>query len=164
RIRHDHRRHLHRQVACPWPAAEGARRPPVVTDKPTASLFGVAVMSANSNSKGPGQCPTHEQLFAFSVGTLPAELREAIASHIEGCAACLDALRTLDDNADPVIAAARKPIPPELFSGAAGQNASPFATVDSPPPAADGIPGSEETPPPLPERLGDYRIEAVLGS
>src|SRR5260370_598536 len=122
-------------------------------------------MSENSSPKSPSDCPTREQLFAFSVGALPGELREVIASHIEGCAKCLEVLRTLDDNADPVIAAARKPVSAELFFGAAAQPAPrPVAAVGGGARPADGDCVSESSGPCLPEQMGDYRIEAVLGS
>ena len=38
-------------------------------------------------------CPAREDLFAFSVGDLSQELREAFAAHIEGCGMCLAALQ-----------------------------------------------------------------------
>jgi serine/threonine protein kinase len=111
-------------------------------------------MTESPSPERPDDCPSAEQLFAFNVGELPGDRREAIAGHVEGCAKCLDVLRTLDDNADSVIATARKPVPPELFSGSA-----------SPPSLAATIAkGPRPSGPAQPERLGDYRIESVLGS
>ena len=78
------------------------------------------------------ELPAPEQLVAFGVGKLPEALREVVASHIEDCATCLDMLGTLDDHADPVIVAVRKPLPRKLFFG--GSEA---------PPAPPAIPNYE---------------------
>src|SRR5262245_3638056 len=63
-----------------------------------------------------GDCPTADELFAFAVGRLPAEAREATASHIEECAACLATLHELTDQGDPLLCALRKPVPADLFT------------------------------------------------
>ena len=63
-----------------------------------------------------GDCPTADELFAFAVGRLPAEAREATAMHIEKCAACLAALHELTDQDDLLLCELRKPVPAELFA------------------------------------------------
>jgi serine/threonine-protein kinase len=63
-----------------------------------------------------GKCPTADELFAFAVGRLAAEAREATATHIEECAACLAALHGLTDQDDPLLCELRKPVPAELFA------------------------------------------------
>ncbi len=71
-------------------------------------------MPVNIGLQALSSCPGREDLFAFSIGNLSQELREAVAAHIEGCGACLAALVTLEDEADPFVAEFRKPVPPDL--------------------------------------------------
>jgi serine/threonine-protein kinase len=68
-------------------------------------------MGANVGRTELSGCPTPDELLAFSVGNLPGDHREVLAGHIEGCDRCLALLQVLDDNADPLIAEARKPVP-----------------------------------------------------
>jgi anti-sigma factor RsiW len=46
-----------------------------------------------------GSCPSEQQIAAFADGTLPPAEREAIASHIDRCAACFDLVATLGAHA-----------------------------------------------------------------
>ena len=46
------------------------------------------------------------------LGTLPAASLDAVAEHLEACGRCDAAVRKLDDSADPVLAALRRPVPP----------------------------------------------------
>jgi RNA polymerase sigma factor (sigma-70 family) len=61
-------------------------------------------------------CPTADELIAFAVGRLPTEAREATATHIEECAACLATLHKLQDQDDTLLCELRKPVPAELFN------------------------------------------------
>jgi serine/threonine-protein kinase len=76
-----------------------------------------------------GDCPTADELFAFAVGRMPAEAREATATHIEECDACLATLHQLEDQDDTLVCELRKPVPAELFTedhvGAMGAAAPP---------------------------------------
>jgi hypothetical protein len=73
-------------------------------------------MSRPNGARGSGGCPTADELFAFAVGRLSGDACDTIASHIEGCAACLAALQELNDQADPLLAELRQPLPAELFT------------------------------------------------
>jgi tetratricopeptide (TPR) repeat protein len=91
-------------------------------------------------------CPNAEELFAFAVGRLPADARDAIANHIEACAACVGYLNQLDGRADPWTAALRPPVPADLFApavptpGPGSVESGPAARVGTgqPPPASAG--------------------------
>jgi hypothetical protein len=73
-------------------------------------------MGAYQDSEGDACCPKRYELLAFVAGRLPAAARDALAGHIEDCAACLATLQELGDQDDPLLAALRKPVPPELFA------------------------------------------------
>jgi serine/threonine-protein kinase len=91
-------------------------------------------------------CPNAEELFAFAVGRLPADARDAIADHLEACAACVGYLNQLDGRADPWTAALRRPVPADLFApavptpGPGSVESGPAARVGTgqPPPASAG--------------------------
>jgi serine/threonine protein kinase len=95
-----------------------------------------------------GDCPTADELFAFAVGQLPAEAREATATHIEVCDACLAALHELTDQDDPLLCELRKPVPAELFAPPAL------------PPVPDAVTLRQEVA--LPHITG-YDVQAVVG-
>jgi hypothetical protein len=56
------------------------------------------------------------ELSAFAVGRMPAAAREATATHIEECAACLATLHELEDQDDTLLCELRKPVPAELLT------------------------------------------------
>jgi tRNA A-37 threonylcarbamoyl transferase component Bud32 len=56
----------------------------------------------------PFDCPNQEQLAEFVVGNLPRAVFARVAEHVEHCAACETALRTLDGFADPLLARLRQ--------------------------------------------------------
>jgi WD40 repeat protein len=58
---------------------------------------------------GKSDCPTKEELAAFSLGDLPEASLEVISQHLESCPDCEAFLDGLDDRADPAIAALRYP-------------------------------------------------------
>jgi WD40 repeat protein/serine/threonine protein kinase len=58
-------------------------------------------------------CPSEPELLAFHLGTAPAETLDAVADHLESCPRCEAALQRLDGRTDPVLAALRKPVPPD---------------------------------------------------
>jgi hypothetical protein len=79
-------------------------------------------------------CPTHDLLDAFHRGELPPPTLDAVASHLEGCRRCEAELKALDDLADPVVAALRRP-----GLGKATPTRNPrFAGHPPPPPAQVG--------------------------
>jgi WD40 repeat protein/tetratricopeptide (TPR) repeat protein len=71
-------------------------------------------MPFNPSIPALSSCPGREDLFAFSIGNLSQELREAVAAHIESCDVCLAALGALEDQADAFVAEFRKPVPADL--------------------------------------------------
>jgi tetratricopeptide (TPR) repeat protein/tRNA A-37 threonylcarbamoyl transferase component Bud32 len=100
---------------------------------------------------------------AFSVGKLPAALREPISTHLDDCARCLALLAELDEGADPLLAELRQPLPSEVFSESTGRELPPprdQASATKPSGATDPE-GSPRSPwpeggsaaPPLPSRL-----------
>ena len=114
-------------------------------------------------------CPGREQLLAYSLGTLPEDAGEAVASHLETCDACESTIAGLDGASDTFIGRLREPLveshvarEPEYQRVAArikatGPRPSPVA------PTAD--PASKEhtaTFAPLGE-LGEYRLLEKLG-
>jgi serine/threonine protein kinase len=136
-------------------------------------------MSANLGRPGLSGCPAPDELLAFSVGNLPADRREVLAGHIEDCPACLQALRALDDNADPLIAQARRPVPPDVFADGSGEpvpapaasqerrsgsaNRSASEVESSYDPVSTGPEVRCPVEPEQPVRLGRYRITGTLG-
>jgi hypothetical protein len=55
-------------------------------------------------------CPTEKELLAFQLGLLPVEKLEPVATHLECCARCDAAIRSLDSAPDPVLEALRVPV------------------------------------------------------
>src|SRR5215469_2977105 len=62
-------------------------------------------------------CPSEPELLAFHLGTAPAETLDQVADHLERCPRCEAALQELDAGTDPVLAALRKPVPPDETQG-----------------------------------------------
>ncbi len=56
----------------------------------------------------PSQCPSREELSAFTLGALPEAVLEDMGRHVEVCPACDLALRELDRLSDPVLAGLRR--------------------------------------------------------
>jgi len=54
-------------------------------------------------------CPTERELLSFHLGLLPEEQLDALADHLEGCAACDATIRGFDSASDPVLSALRLP-------------------------------------------------------
>jgi serine/threonine protein kinase len=118
-------------------------------------------MAKNANHKGNERCPSRDQLFAFNIGKLSAASREAVGGHVDRCRCCQQVLSALDDEVDPLVAALRIVVPPELFTispekpelavaggdGCVASNAGKTLGVGWTPPA-----------------LSDYRIGKKLGS
>ena len=100
----------------------------------------------------PTACPAEQALLAFHLGKLALSEIDAVADHLEGCAACAAALRRLDGAADPVLEALRRPAPlkPTVADGRTPSNPA----VGSPPCARKPGPGSRWrwTPPSPPGR------------
>jgi serine/threonine protein kinase/WD40 repeat protein len=94
-------------------------------------------------------CPSADALSSFVLGVLSESSLERIARHLDACKACEAAVAALEVLSDPVIAGLRR---------------HPSGVVTS---ASSGVgswaPGRRPTPPPLPERLGDYRILREIG-
>jgi hypothetical protein len=89
-----------------------------------------------------GGCPTAEELLAFAAGRLSGDAWATLGEHLEGCPACLAALEGLPQQADPLLAELRRPLPAELFThtGARPPSALPGAATS----AADGpAPGGQ---------------------
>jgi serine/threonine-protein kinase len=97
-----------------------------------------------------GDCPTADELYAFAVGRLPAEAREATATHIEECDACLATLHELQDQDEALLRELRKPVPADLFT-----------KEDRPPRSSEVVQGSmgAARPPALP----GYQMLGQLG-
>src|SRR5262245_39587696 len=90
----------------------------------------------NSLSPARNDHPSRDNLYAFSVGNLPDDLLESIGRHLDECPECVEVLRTLDDNADPLIARARKPIPPEWLGAPPSGNEVGSGAAEKPTPSA----------------------------
>src|SRR5262245_2142942 len=60
-------------------------------------------------------CPSVEVLSAYLRGAVVAEQLEAVAEHVRGCADCLKQLQALEGQADPLVAALRRPAGGQLF-------------------------------------------------
>jgi formylglycine-generating enzyme required for sulfatase activity len=60
-------------------------------------------------------CPSAEVLAAYLRGAVAAEELDSVAAHVRGCAACLERLQALEDQADPLVAALRRPAGGKLF-------------------------------------------------
>lgn len=82
----------------------------------------------------PQVCPTDGELAEYSLGNLPVERLEQVASHVDGCTSCANRLDRLAGETDPLADAVRR----------AGQMPSYAAE-------------------PAPKALGEYRLEDVLG-
>jgi serine/threonine-protein kinase len=101
-------------------------------------------MNAHQGPEGNGGCPTADDLLRFAAGRLPADVRETIARHIDGCPDCLAALERFDGQHDPLLADLRQPVPADLFTIAL-----------TGPPAVPGPAGLPEVP--------GYRLLGELG-
>jgi eukaryotic-like serine/threonine-protein kinase len=84
-------------------------------------------------SRSDDACPAEGDLAAFAAGRLPLPALDAVAAHVEACAACQAALEGLEGQVDPVEAALRRGRPVETL----------------PPGRTDG-PGWSGTQPPTP--------------
>jgi tetratricopeptide (TPR) repeat protein/tRNA A-37 threonylcarbamoyl transferase component Bud32 len=73
-------------------------------------------------------CPSSDDLFAFSVGKVPVALREQISTHLDHCARCLTLLGGLDEGRDPLLAELRQPLPSGVLSGPAAAPPSSAST------------------------------------
>jgi tetratricopeptide (TPR) repeat protein/tRNA A-37 threonylcarbamoyl transferase component Bud32 len=89
--------------------------------------------------EAPGPCPDRATLLDFRVGKLPAEQREAIAAHLDGCGRCLAVLEEQRDDLDSLLAQLRQPLPPGVVLGLAGP-APPAAESTDPGGAAAASP------------------------
>jgi serine/threonine-protein kinase len=110
-------------------------------------------MTAHPAHRDDTGCPSADDLFAFAVGRLAADAREAIARHIETCAACLVNLDQLNGQNDPLQAMLRQPVPTVLFSRAGAtplpglvETGPDEATGAGPSPAAPRVPAGEGWP------------------
>src|SRR5262245_6889528 len=94
-------------------------------------------------------CPSQAELSAFHTGELAEALLDEIAEHLESCRACEQAVQSLDDLSDPVVAALRRPpdAPPSTWRHD-GRGPAPAA------PAAPGWAG---------RRVGAYEVLEELG-
>jgi WD40 repeat protein/tRNA A-37 threonylcarbamoyl transferase component Bud32 len=78
-------------------------------------------------------CPSLDELRAFSVGDLPESLLAGLATHLENCKSCEVAAQTLDRLTDPVMAAYRR------------------SAMSAAPPTA------------MPTRIGEYEVLDEIG-
>src|SRR5262245_29032661 len=101
-------------------------------------------------------CPGRDDLFAFSVGALPEERREAVAAHLDACPKCLAVLQTLDDRGDGLIQGLRGPAPTALFDQGAGLPPQPGAS-----PTGRAVPEAGRA---VPQQSGDRQRLEPLGS
>jgi serine/threonine protein kinase len=99
----------------------------------------------------PDRCPERSDLFAFTVGDLPDERREAIAAHLEHCFRCVAELDRTADSADPMLSDLRRPLPPDLL-------AADFGNERTEPDA-----GGDTASVPALGRLGQYDLLEKLG-
>ena len=118
-------------------------------------------------------CPSNDELLAFSTGRLDSPLFEAVSEHFGRCSTCQDAMATLSSEIDSVIISLRKPLPacyafdePELqeLEGLARRLVPEW--VDTQPwrpgdPAFQSQAATAEEA--LPRDLGQYRLIAKLG-
>jgi serine/threonine-protein kinase len=61
-------------------------------------------------------CPTPETLQSFNAGTLADDSFEAVATHLETCAACLRVLQNSSVTDDPLMAALHSPVAEDTFA------------------------------------------------
>lgn len=59
-----------------------------------------------------GECPHHGLLIGYALGTIPEEQAEAVAEHVETCAACEATVEGLESEGDTVVNCLRRPTPP----------------------------------------------------
>jgi serine/threonine protein kinase len=97
------------------------------------------------------RCPERSDLFAFNVGDLTDERREAIAAHLEHCSRCIAELDRTADSADPMLSDLRRPLPPDLL-------ATDFGNERTEPDA-----GGDTSSVPALGRLGQYDLLEKLG-
>jgi WD40 repeat protein len=84
------------------------------------------------------ECPSHDQLLAFTLGDLDERAVEEVAAHLEGCSSCEEVLQVLDQQSDAVIQSLRG------------------STVAAPDGASTAVV-------PLPRQVGDYELLGELG-
>jgi WD40 repeat protein len=77
------------------------------------------------------RCPSPDELLAFQQGLLPDEEVDAIAEHLEACAACEGLAQRLDGTTDPLLKALRRPMP--TLSALAGRVADISPAADATP-------------------------------
>jgi serine/threonine protein kinase len=101
---------------------------------------------------GPQNCPSAADLSGFALGTLPRAALERVAGHVEGCAACGEALQALDGLADPLLYGLR-------------QAAAADTTDPVPPGALDAVCALAARPTTGgPRRLGKFELLEELGA
>lgn len=101
-------------------------------------------MSSHAGLDSQGPCPGSDELFAFALGKASPAVWDQIARHVEGCGRCLALLEAAGDQADPLLAGLRRPLPPDLFAPVPGDAARPAGRPPFPP-AGEGAfssPGS----------------------
>jgi len=58
---------------------------------------------------GSGDCPSREQLIAYTLGKLPEKALQTVADHLETCGGCLAALSTVAEAEDSLVSQLRHP-------------------------------------------------------
>ena len=94
-------------------------------------------------------CPTPEVLRAFALGDLEEAELDSVASHLDSCRECSEALARWDSQADAVLREVRR----RLGGGSQAVGSTEAA-------AASGRPAA---PPAAPERLDDFRVVREIG-
>ena len=94
-------------------------------------------------------CPTPEVLRAFALGDLEEAELDSVASHLDSCRECSEAMARWDSQADAVLREVRR----RLGGGSQAVGSTEAA-------AASGRPAA---PPAAPERLDDFRVVREIG-
>ena len=97
------------------------------------------------------ECPNHDELRAFLIGSLPGEKAEALVHHLDDCLACEQILQGLSDGEDTLVAQLRIP------SSGGGVSQEPQCRE-----ALERAKAALRGEPP-PRRLGEYELWEEIG-
>ncbi len=90
-------------------------------------------------------CPERDELRAFSTGTLAEDRAAAVAGHLGDCGTCREAIQTIGDADDTLVAQLRQPKPPAAYAGEPQQRSAldRARAIASPPASAGPAPAAE---------------------
>ena len=117
---------------------------------------------ANDTGRPPDTgCPPPDRLLAYSLGKLPEAGLEMVATHLETCPTCLDALSTVTDENDSLLTGLRTSVCEDSYLDAPEyqEALAKFEAVGF----ASSVRSADSTPRSVPEQLGRYRILKELG-